>query len=196
MLKGASSKDRQIDAGDAAGEAEPPVNKKFNEVQQLLFDLVKQMRGLAKLSLPRPSTGHIGNVALKQVVARVSSTLPQHFPGLKAETLMSRGKALNKVNPGDSEEEIRRQWKELWAAYVNPNVALIMHLKNHYALIYALREWTSSKSNIRQVLSARKGQTPRVWIDFEEYRRLMLRWNGYGILMITAIRQSGMDSAI
>ena len=46
--------------------------------------------------------------------------------------------------------------------------ALIFHLKNHYALIYALREWTSDGKRVRQLLCARKGQRPSAWVDWLE----------------------------
>ena len=166
------------------------------EAKQTLFELVRQMRGLAKLSLTRPSTGHIGNLTLKQAVARISSTLPASLPGLKAETFMGKGKAQHKVKPKDREEDISRQWKELWAAYVNPNVALIMHLTNHYALVYALREWTTQEGQVvRQLLTARKGQTPKAWLEFDECRAMMIRWKGYAIIRITTMPQITPDSA-
>jgi hypothetical protein len=115
-------------------------------------------------------------------------------------------------------------------------------LKNHYALIFALREWTctdpgpdsgpdpasvpvggagsevlgsevlgsGSDSAVvgggagvgavsmggkgvakpvrrvrRQILTARKGQRPTAWIDFEEARETMLQWEGYKIIAIS-----------
>lgn len=123
------------------------------------------------------------------------------------------------------------------------DVALIIHHSNHYALIFAIREWivaeplivktdsgnaTSIESSItpnesptvfvsgalcdlcspttsttstdgisslvdnnsqkktskfvRQVLTARRGQRPTAWIDFEEIRRVLLGWEGYKII--------------
>jgi hypothetical protein len=124
-------------------------------------------------------------------------------------------------------------------------------LKNHYALIFALREWTctdpgsdsgpdpapvteggagsevlanevlgnevlgNGSENVgavavavggavtvtvtlgdkgvvkpvrrvrRQILTARKGQRPTAWIDFEEARETMLQWEGYKIIAIS-----------
>lgn len=67
---------------------------------------------------------------------------------------------------------------------------LLFHLKNHYALIFALREWrdTSSSSSsvvVRQILTARRGQRPSAWIDFTEARETMLSWEGYKIIAIS-----------
>ncbi len=70
---------------------------------------------------------------------------------------------------------------------------LLFHLKNHYALIFALREWVvdSSGERVRQLLTARKGQRPAAWVDFEEARATMLGWDGYKIMAIS----SKLDSA-
>ena len=64
---------------------------------------------------------------------------------------------------------------------------LIFHLKNHYALIFALREWTDATTGVavRQLLTARKGQRPVAWIDFSEARTTLLSWEGYKIMAIS-----------
>ena len=118
---------------------------------------------------------------------------------------------------------------------------LLFHLTNHYALIFALREWreppaaaaaaagspgtdgarrgndaatpgrvfgdsgggavgrgdgahasgnggSSSGSPeggwTRQILTARRGQRPTVWMDFREARKILLGWEGYKILAV------------
>eukprot|EP01052_Picozoa_sp_SAG31_P026481 SAG31_NODE_2400_length_5775_cov_2.602185_8_plen_67_part_00 len=64
---------------------------------------------------------------------------------------------------------------------------MLYHLKNHYALIFALREWQDpvTRHPVRQFLSTRRGQRPSVWIDWSEARATMLGWNGYKILLAT-----------
>ena len=68
------------------------------------------------------------------------------------------------------------------------NEVLLFHLKNHYALIFAVREWYDEQEGVcvRQVLTARRGQRPVAWLDFDEVRDVMLGWVGYKIIAIAA----------
>ena len=69
-----------------------------------------------------------------------------------------------KLSKGDSEEAVGEQWRSLQGQFGRPNVVLIYHLTNHYALVYALREWVEPGSGelVRQVLTTRRGQRPTV----------------------------------
>jgi hypothetical protein len=71
--------------------------------------------------------------------------------------------------------------------FCSPNNAFIFHLKNHYALIFALREWVDKDSGayVREMLTARKGQRPTVWINFNEARNTLLSWDGYKIMIVS-----------
>jgi hypothetical protein len=70
--------------------------------------------------------------------------------------------------------------------FSRPNHVLLFHLKNHYALIFAFREWfhAEEKKYCRQILTARKGQRPTAWIDFAEVRETLLSWEGYKMMLI------------
>ena len=37
--------------------------------------------------------------------------------------------------------------------------------------------------HVRQLLTARKGQRPTVWMDWVEARAVMLKWSGYKFLV-------------
>ncbi|OQS03746.1 hypothetical protein THRCLA_21077 [Thraustotheca clavata] len=113
---------------------------------------------------------------------------------IEAEILLgtpSRGKkVLLVVLPTDiATNRIDYPWRELWKSFTNTNtgkyqdnddsnlvVALIFHLTNHYAIIFALRGWNDGHKMIHQVLTARKGQRPTAWIDFTKVHSILLHW--------------------
>ena len=105
----------------------------------------------------------------------------------------ARSSAELSVTSSDTEEEITAQWNRLTALFNDHETALIFHLKNHYALIFAMREWsmmdpmTSRVEITREVLTSRRGQRPSAWISFTEVREIVMSWEGYKIL---AVRQN------
>lgn len=77
-------------------------------------------------------------------------------------------------------------------AFSKPQSVLLFHLTNHYALVYAWREWQEDLADEgirtrRQILTARKGQRPTAWLDLEEVRQIILGWSGYHILQIQRV---------
>ena len=87
---------------------------------------------------------------------------------------------------GASDEVIEREWRRLTTLFAADGSALIFHLKNHYALVHALRERTDRDGRrTREMLTARRGQRPNAWIPWEEARSTMLRWSGYAIMQAT-----------
>merc|ERR1711865_364653 len=96
----------------------------------------------------------------------------------------------------DGSEAIEQQWAALKSGFSKSTSALLFHLTTHYALIYAWREWVEDANGQdaprarRQILTARKGQRPTVWMDFEEARDIMNSWSGYHIMQIQRIASS------
>jgi hypothetical protein len=107
----------------------------------------------------------------------------------------------------DSAEEIELAWRKLRGAFVVPASALLLHHRNHYALIFAMREWWCTPTaaaecaepqpeRVRQILTARKGQRPTTWMDWTEVHSTLSGWAGYAIIEISASRAAaGAPSA-
>ena len=160
--------------------------------KQDLMDIIKTMSGLVKLSSPKPSTAAIGNWAILQGVTKLAENCSLGSSAVQGKLFM--GKRRNKSQKldvallsSDSEDTVRSQWDSLRSAFNNPNVVLLFHLKNHYALIFAIRDYvTRDGAVVRQLLTARRGQRPTVWIDFSEARDTMIQWEGYKIMAISA----------
>lgn len=63
-------------------------------------------------------------------------------------------------------------WGRLWGAFGDePGLSvLILHVPRHYALVFGLRERLAldGKTKVREVLTARKKQKPKEWVDFDQ----------------------------
>ena len=44
---------------------------------------------------------------------------------------------------------------------------------------------------MRQMLTARRGQRPTVWLDWSEARKIMIGWSGYNMMRIKGKRGTG-----
>lgn len=145
-----------------------------------------------KLGGDKPTTAPIGNWGILEAV----SILSERFglgTMIQARLFMGKKKTRQSkvdvpLSSKDKTVQIESQWDALKAAFQRMDTALLFHLTNHYALIFALREWydVEKNCNVRQLLAARKGQRPTAWIDFEEARDIMLGWEGYKIMAITS----------
>lgn len=157
-----------------------------------LMEIIKAKSGLLKLQQSKPSTAYIGNWGILQAVDYLA--LAHHYDNRLSARLFLGKKKLPKskldfpLSRRDSEETMQLQWEGLKTAFARPNQVLLFHLKNHYALVFALREWYQSEDQryYRQILTARKGQRPTVWLDFHELREVLLSWEGYKMILISA----------
>ena len=164
-----------------------------------LWEILRKMSGLEKLTRPRPSTAAFGNWGVAEAFRRVSDAAaqsadpadPAPAPRVSCRVVVGAKTRLRKDLPvplarGASDEAIEREWRRLTTLFAADGSALIFHLKNHYALVHALRERTDRDGRrTREMLTARRGQRPNAWIPWEEARSTMLRWSGYAIMQAT-----------
>jgi hypothetical protein len=176
--------------------------------EQELGELFAKRRGSMRLRVAQPHTGEIGSWGVKQ--ASVDLSAERGLDPLHVQVLLGRKggqKVETPLSKDDSPEAIEHQWACLKSAFSKPRSALLFHLTNHYALIYAWREWTEETAceqgplrARRQILTARKGQRPSVWLDFEEARSIMISWSGYHVLQLqraacTLPESTGVEAA-
>ncbi|OQR84491.1 hypothetical protein ACHHYP_20664 [Achlya hypogyna] len=149
-----------------------------------------RLDGLAKLERQhKPSTAICGNQTLIEGVNLIFSTASESpLSTLRARYFMGkrlRGVRIqHELEPSDTATGRDADvWRALWSAFTAHDTALLFHLTNHYALIFALREWVDADgAPVRQVLTSRKGQRPSAWLDWAEVYAVLLGWSGYRVL--------------
>jgi hypothetical protein len=185
----------------------------YKEIREY-FEIIT---GLEKLQRKKPSTAAFGNWGIMAAVRECNEA--DDTGNFTASYFMGRGargsKVVNRLTPNSVndqkyEMELERSFQLLKLEHSHPNAVLLSHHKNHYALIYAVRDWVEKiplvittnddnndisdaqssqpiqyhKKRVRQVLTARRGQRPSAWINWEELRGVYLKWAGYKLMSI------------
>ena len=106
-------------------------------------------------------------------------------------TIPKNKKTLMYVSEKDGPEEKNAQWNYVRSVFDTPGKCVIFHLKNHYALVCAMRQYTirdeKNKKNVRHVrelLTAKKGQRPRHWIPWDDAHSTLTSWTGYRMVEV------------
>jgi hypothetical protein len=147
--------------------------------------------GLSKLCRERPHTSIFGNWGILQGMQAISDV---HVEGAARATLFMGRKIKGSsvewaVTAADSAERKEELWDALQRVLKRDECAIIFHLTNHYALVFALRETVTAEGKyVREMLTARRGQRPTVWMDWEEAHQLMVRVAGYKLMKITRLQ--------
>ena len=163
-----------------------------------LYHIIRNIAGLRKLSQKHPSTAAIGNWGIISVVQKLSEA-----SGLgtciQARLFMGKAKSQKvkidiRISSKDSGIVVQSQWDALRSAFSHFDTVLLFHLKNHYALIFALREWIDDNGVQHfELLAARKGQRPTAWIPFQEARQTMLDWEVIMTNILMSIKPCSID---
>mmetsp|Transcript_171 Transcript_171/g.289 ORF Transcript_171/g.289 Transcript_171/m.289 type:complete len:573 (-) Transcript_171:9-1727(-) len=158
--------------------------------KSLLLEVLKKLGGIEKVNHPlKPSTGPFGNWGIIGAFKSLSSLSTDY--AFTCTSLMGKNPSKPSptyipLKPSDPPPLIESQWRRLSLLFNTTDTVLLSHHKNHYALIYALREYRNKNTgdSVRQCFTARKGQRPSEWIDFEELRDTYLGWEGYKLMVV------------
>eukprot|EP01083_Nonionella_stella_P268296 906938_1 len=152
----------------------------------------------------RPSTGCIGNPALRRALLHCalirgsgvsSRVLVGRHPPQMGGSRKGKSRAPQHLPPialslDDSVETIEKQWSGMRERFSTPGVVLIYHLDNHYALIYALRQWVNARGKpVRQLLTATHNQAPSAWVPFATMRDVVIRSKIYCVIEVSRFRE-------
>lgn len=166
---------------------------------QQFREMLWRRKGAMRLRAAKPNTGEVGSVGVK--VAAEELVASRALGAVEVRTLIGRRGSASRVqvpvSSQDDQASVEQQWTTLKAAFARPHSVLLFHLTNHYALIFAWREWCEASPGggdgqptdriRRQILTARKAQRPSAWIDFDEVRSIIFGWSGYNILHIERV---------
>lgn len=150
-----------------------------------LGEWLHKLGGCEKIEFAKPSTAPFGNNGVMSALRRLGENQIK-CRLLMGKKLKSAGEGYFGLSRADDSTTIAAQWAGLRSAFLLHNAAIIFHLKNHYALVFAMREWEdpNTRSVVRQVLTSRRGQRPSAWVDFDEARNTMLAWEGYKMILV------------
>ena len=179
------------------------------DVNKALVSALQVHIGQLKLRAENPSTAFFGNGDVLKCVRKLSEHLGIQVVGRNYCGKGLKGAKSINLDANDSLEKQEEQWRSLVSEFARSDTALLMHMTNHYCMIYATREWAepaapeaggtigTSEANgalaearvgtskrVRQVLSAKPGQRPSRWLEWEDLRKQMLGWAGYKVLAL------------
>ena len=123
------------------------------------------------LNKNRPSSKKIGNKKLINAINYLSNL---------NNLQININFFINKINNVNTKSS-NYLWNQLKISFQEKDTIIICHIKNHYALIFGLRKY----NHMKEVLTSRKGQSPKHWIPWKDLLHTICTYRIYNILTIS-----------
>jgi hypothetical protein len=139
--------------------------------------LLMTVRNFKMLTKDRPSTAPIGNWGIYKSINLMNIKLNLIRP-IIVENLIN----MDELNNSDY------LWQKLKSKFIIEESIIIFHLKNHYSLIYALKEvYNPETNNIdKLILISKKGQSPKDWVMLDYIIETLKKWKGYALICVNS----------
>ena len=180
----AASPAASTSAGQAASPA-APVGSPLRE-EAALVKLAQAHAGWCKITAGSPSTSAVGNSHILHTVSTLSREMSLPIVAKRFCGLRESGEVEIVVNEHDTPVDMEHQWRRLRIAFEDPCTILLMHFWNHYAMIYAVREWRHAATGQLhlEVLTAKPAQRPCRWLPWAELHKWLVQWQGYTVFRL------------
>ena len=109
-------------------------------------------------------------------------------PGVTGEAETYDGSSWAEVNNVNTKSS-NYLWNQLKISFQEKDTIIICHIKNHYALIFGLRKY----NHMKEVLTSRKGQSPKHWIPWKDLLHTICTYRIYNIVSISKGKSYNMS---